>query len=102
MFTWKQSLISVILGKRGRMMEKSRWLAGVHMSISSGGLGPDGEDDLGGLMVRRNIFEMKGLQSYFLKRLVRPNCGKSSQADWIQSFVLKVCLLRFFRHLCKK
>ena len=23
-FTWKQSLISVILGKRGRMMEKSR------------------------------------------------------------------------------
>ena len=51
-FTWKQSLISVILGKRGRMMERSMWLAGVHMSISSGGLGPDGEDDLVAWMVR--------------------------------------------------
>ena len=84
------------------MMEKSRWLAGVHMSISSGGLGPDGEDDLGGLMVRRNIFEMKGLQSYFLKRLVPPQAGYSSQADWIQSFVLKVCILRCLQHSCQK
>ena len=43
----------MIFGKRGRTMEKSRWFAGVHMSISSGGLGPDGEDDLGGWVMRQ-------------------------------------------------
>ena len=46
----------MILGKRGRIMEKSRWFAGVHISISSGGLGPDGEDDLVGGMIGGYIF----------------------------------------------
>ena len=38
---WKQRTSFSRLGKSGRMAEKSRWLAGVTMSISSGCRGPD-------------------------------------------------------------
>ena len=38
---WKQRTSLSRLGKSGRMAEKSRWLAGVTMSISSGCRGPD-------------------------------------------------------------
>ena len=44
--TWKQRHISVMLGKSGKMMEKSTWLAGATMSISSGAIGPEGDEDL--------------------------------------------------------
>ena len=39
-FVWKVRTRLSRFGKSGRMMEKSRWLAGVFMSISSGSLGP--------------------------------------------------------------
>ena len=36
----------MMLGKSGKMMEKSTWLAGATMSISSGAIGPEGDEDL--------------------------------------------------------